>query len=263
MALAVDTVSNLSNISWSEFYAWMGHYPIAAGRYFGGGHNWSDSEFTAAKSATGGVLSRIMPLQGCQPSRQETDGTTGYDYGSADGKNTCGSIEKAISAGQLALPSSAAVYVWLDVEPNVAITPAYWAGWANEVNRYGPFYACIYTQYVDESGVWVPQSTVQYALNNSYHYWPKAASVCWGLWTSEPEGCSLCPASAVPDWSVFGKFYQSYDGTNILVPLYLYQYAEKTVCVTDCGESSFAGKQNLDLDGTDSTGAEACMLNIT
>ena len=263
MGFMVDTTSYLNDIDWAAFYAWKPQYPGAAGRYFGGGYTWSGSEFTDARASTGGVLTRVAPIRACQPSRQETAGSTGYGYGQADAQDTMTRIGNAITAGQLSVPSGGGAIVWLDVEANVGLTPAYWAGFANELNLTFDYAAGIYTQFVNNgSGVYYPQASVQAALNASYNDWSNADSLCAGLWTSEPEPCSGCAPDGAPEWSVLGTYTQPYQGSNYPITNYIFQYAEYGGCTTTCGVSNFAGGQNLDMDGTDSTGAEGRMLLI-
>lgn len=53
MGIVVDTTTPLNEFNWPDLYSWKGAYPEFAGRYFGGGYTWSDSEFTSTKSSTG------------------------------------------------------------------------------------------------------------------------------------------------------------------------------------------------------------------
>lgn len=275
MAFAIDTANTLDQINWTTFYNWKPQYPESAGRYFGGGLTWAGTEFTDAKSSTGGVLTHVFPIRACEPSRQEATGPTGHSYGAADGNDTCTRITNAINAGQLQIPASGIVIVYLDVEPGVALSADFWAGFSNEVYNFGfeaaePFEAGIYTQYVQNaSGKYVPQSSVQSALNSSYPKYPSEDTLCYGLWSSDPEPCSYCAPGTVPDWGVFADYNQPYAGVNQLVKLYIYQYAQygdnqtqQGGCVYTCGDSSFGGGNVIDVDGTASTGAESYGLSI-
>jgi hypothetical protein len=210
----------------------------------------------------------VVPITGSISSRQTTSGTTGYDYGSSDGETTCENIVAAIQAGQLVLPSDQPVMVYRDIEQGTDIMPAYWAGWATAVDNYtynglAPFNPGIYTYYVKQAnGLYSPQSSVQTCLNTVCEYWPDAEYLCYGLWANEPEPCSYCDPSAVPDWSVFNAFTQTGCGNKFPVPLHLYQYAERPGCINTCGVSNFAGGQNVDLDGSDGTQGTTYMLVI-
>jgi hypothetical protein len=271
MALGVDTASALSNINWEAFYDWCGLYPVYAGRYFGSGYNWVQGEFAAAYSATRGVLNKIVPIQASQSARQQAAGSAGYSYGASDAGTTCQNIALAISAGQLSIPASGSVYVYLDVEQGTALSAGYWAGWSTTLFNYplgagSPFWPCIYTWYAQQSnGKCSPSILIQNALNSSCSSYPNHAALCYGLWSSEPELCSYCNfPKASPDWSVFNPFSQNTCSSNKPVPLLLYQFAEKGACNTSCGNNSFAGSQNLDLDSDNSgaTGAQNYMLAI-
>ncbi len=271
MALGVDTADALSSIDWEAFHNWCGLYPAYAGRYFGGGYTWVQGEFTAAYNATGGALAKIVPLQASQSARQQATGSTGYSYGVSDATATCQNIGSAISAGQLNIPASGSVNVYLDVEQGTALTIDYWAGWSTTVFNYdldagSPFWPCIYAWYEEQSdGKYSPGSDVQNALNSACSSYPNHATLCYGLWSSEPELCSFCNfPEASPSWSVFNSCSQNICGTNKPVPLLLYQFAEKGGCNNTCGNDSFAGNQNLDLDSDNSgtTGAQNFMLDI-
>lgn len=272
MAWAIDTTEALndSSVNWTAFYDWKQAWPQWAGRYFGGGYNWSAGEFTAAKKATGGALVRIAPLQGSQASRQQTAGSTGHEYGVSAANATCANIIDAINASQLSLPTNEPVIVYLDVEQGTSIMPAYWAGWATTVYNYvhngvAPFLPGMYTDYVldTSNNLYYPQSSVQTCLNTVCTYWPGDNYFCYGLWANEPEPCSYASDStAVPDWSVFGSFTQTGCGNKFPVPLYLYQHMEHKAAVDTCGVSNFAGGNDFDLDSSDDKGGQTYMLAI-
>lgn len=265
MAFGVDTTSYLNTINWSAFYSEVGEYPVFAGRYFGGGYSWSSGEFSSAKTSTGNVLSRIYPLQASVVTRQETIGSTGYDYGVSDANATIGNIIDAIDAGQLQLGSSGLVVVYLDVETDTVLSTDYWAGWSTTVIQYytsslgGPWEPGVYTHYVQESnGTYSIDSDTSNALNEAPSKYPNGSTQCRGLIPMEPEPCSDCTSTA-PAWPTFNTFSQAVYGN---VPVYLWQYAENNGCINTCGVSNFAGGQNLDFDSSDSTGAQNYMLVI-
>jgi hypothetical protein len=271
MALGVDTADALNNISWDAFKNWCGMYPAFAGRYFGSGYDWVQGEFVAAYNTTGGALGKIVPIQASQSSRQQTAGSAGYSYGVSDATATCQNIGLAISAGQLNIPSSGSVYVYLDVEAGTELTTDYWAGWSHTVfncplGANSPYWPGIYAWYGQQSnGKYSLDSNVQNALNSSYTSYPGQATQCYGLWSSEPELCSFCnfPKTS-PSWSVFNSCSQNICGVHKPIPLLLYQFAEKGACNTACGNPTFAGDQNLDLDSDNNglTGAQNYMLII-
>ena len=269
MSLGVDTTDYLNQINWPDFYNWKGQYPIFAGRYFGGGYTWSGSEFTEAKASTGGKLTSIAPIR-ASTLDQSVSGSAGYNNGVNDGNDTCTRISNAINAGQLTVPPSGLIVVYLDNEPigssQNLLTADYWAGWANTVFNFpsegAPYYPGLYCPfYQDSSGVYVPISGVQTALNDACSKYPSDYVVCWGLWTFEPHSpdSDYCPPGSTLNWSLTGKFNQDVCGNSVHVPVYLWQYASPTAC---SGYSNFAGGQDLDIDGSDSTGAESYMLKI-
>jgi hypothetical protein len=272
MGFGVDTVTPLNDINWADLHTWKGSYPEFAGRYFGGGYTWEGSEFTAAKSSTGGVLTHIVPLRAAaddSEARYQTSGSTGYTYGTEDGNDSCTRIYNAIDAGQLVLPSTPTINVYLDIEPDTTLTPAYWAGFATAVYDFDhdgvlPFVACLYAHYVlNSSGLYVPDGSVTGALNAAYSEYPDSDVICYGFWASEPQPCDYCPAPTVPSWTVFGGYAQPYAGGTYTAPVYLHQYATTIGCIDTCGYGSgWAGGQNLDMDGSDSTNAEDFMLLI-
>jgi len=274
MALGVDTASYLTDIDWTAFEGWAGEYPSYAGRYFGGGYDWESGEFSSAYAATGGTLSKIIPLQGDTTAiqeRQETSGSAGFTYGQEDAQATCDSIKTALTNNELQLPTGGVVALYMDVEDGVALTVDYWSGWANAVFTYKlsdgsePFSPCIYTRFVkNSSGMYVPQSSVAQALNSSCASYPTEQTLCYGLWSNEPEPCSYCTPPFNPDWTVFGPVTQVCGQALHEVYVELYQFAERSGCVNTCNVPDFAGKQNLDLDSDNSgqTGAQQAMLVI-
>ena len=196
MAFGLDTAENLnsSNFNWANFHSWKEEWPQFVGRYFGGGYNATAGEFTAFKTTTGGKCLYVLPIQGCQQSRQETSGSTGVSYGIVDAKQTIGNINKFLSSGELVVPPSSEIYVYLDVEPGVHLTPAYWAGWANQIftmkdpSGSAVFWPAVYAQFVENSSnLWVLNSLVANALNKACSDWPSYSGECYALWPAQPE----------------------------------------------------------------------------
>ena len=268
MGFGVDTTDYLNQINWTDFCNWKGQYPGFAGRYFGGGYTWSGTEFTDAKASTGGVLSVIAPIR-ASTTGQSVSGSQGHANGVNGATDTCARITNAVNAGQLVLPAES-VIVYLDNEPigsnpNV-LTSDYWAGWANTVNNFPfesrlPFVPGLYCTFAtDSSGKWVPDSAMQAALNGAYKDYPSEDTVCAGTWTFQPHTplADYCPAASVPDWSLIGDFKQ---GGSITVTTLAWQYVSPVACSPSY--PNWAGGQPLDMDGSDSTGAETNMLRIS
>jgi hypothetical protein len=281
MGFMIDTVSYLDQIRWSDLQSWKGEYPLAAGRYFGGGYSWSGTEFTSAKASTGQVLTRVAPIRASEPADQATSGTPGHNLGISAAHDTIARINNAIDQGQLAIPPAGNVIIYLDVEPGTMIEPAFWAGFANTVNTHTigpdtPFTAGIYTQFVaNPSGLYLPQATVQRCLDTAYANWPDVISLCAGFWSANPSAspsespvsCAACSdPTYTPNWDVFEAYSQPYEGATFPIPIYLWQYAELQVCTGskagDCNHPGFAGGQPVDFDSTGTTGAANLMLEI-
>jgi len=273
MAFGVDTVSYLDQISWSKLHAWKGQYPAWAGRYFGGGHTWSGTEFTSAKAATNNMLQCIAPIR-ASTSSQSTSGSAGYQAGSSDATDTCTRITNAINANQLGVPvASGTVIVYLDNEPlsstdaNV-VTADYWAGWANTMYHFvyqgaQPFRPGLYCPFeLDGSGKWVAELAIQGSLSEAHSKYPNDYTLCSATWTFQPHTpvADYCPAGSNPDWSLIGSFNQSQPDGAVNVPTYIWQYASPVACKAGCPD--FGGGQNLDMDGSDGTPAESYMLVI-
>jgi hypothetical protein len=279
MAFGIDTRNYLNQIDWAELAIWKREYPRFAGRYFGGAPasdppTWVVPEFTDAKRDTFGALTHVFPLRVPNADLQQTPGLPGYSLGADAGHDTCQRIVNAINAGQLQLPPSGIVHVWLDVEPGTALTPDYWAGFCSSVRSFiyinlQPFRAAIYCYYQETGGRWLPELSVRQALDSVNSRYPAHYTLCHGLWSSEPQPCANCRPEHIANWSVFGQYSQPYDGTNRPVLLYLYQYAqygnpqlERGGCRYTCGDRTFAGGQVVDLDSTSTTGAENYALVI-
>ena len=231
------------------------------------------------------MLNRIAPLQS-QPgppqpnpnnyrSREEVPGSTGFSYGDADAIETCNNIVAALRS-ELSLPTTGSAFVYLDVEAGTQLTVDYWAGWANRIFNFRlssgaePFFPAIYCNFVPQNGLFIPNTVIQYVLNNAYIQYPNYPVLCYGFWTNEPEPCSNCAPSPGLNWAQFGMYSQPYGGTSLAVPLYLWQYAEVGGCKDTspggCNSThlydNFAGQQNLDVDDSDSTAAQSYMLVI-
>jgi hypothetical protein len=264
MASGVDTSSLLSNINWTSLNNWWGKYPAFAVRYFGSCttacSNWSSGEGTNGKLATGGVLNRIIPMQASVLSKQQTTGSTGYNYGVTDANATCQNIAASITSGELAVPASGVVYVYLDVEAGTILSADYWAGWADTVWHYkvgtsAPLAGSMYCWFgVQPNGSYSADSNVQNALTNASANYPTLKTLCHSFWSNEPEPCPLCSPTATVTWPTFNCFQQIVGGVTYSVCVLVWQYAESGVgCPSTCGTINFAGGQTVDLDDTDST----------
>ena len=269
----IDTPFPLDQVHWGSFHSWKGEYPSAAGRYFGGGLSWSGNEFKEAKTATRQVLSHVAPRRNSQPEHQLKFGEEGYNQGKIDAEDTIARINNAINSGQLGMPPGGKVIIYLDVELNVQVTPAFWAGFANLVNVYRagpttPFTAGIYTPFVSSAnGKYLPQVAVRDCLDRANLNWPDAVSLCAGFWASSLEPCGVCSQPAyVPNWDRLGSYSQPYKQATHPILNYVWQYAKYESCVGsgpgECGYPGFANGQKVNFDSRGTTGATNLMLEI-
>ena len=277
MAFGVDTVSTLTTIDWPTFYGWKKEWPSWVGRYFGGDASSIAGEFTYVLQHTSSVCKHVLPIQGATSSQLQDAANGGYNLGVEDANATIVNINKFLSTNELAInPAANSVYVYLDVEKVnksgvVTVTQAYWAGWADTIynaktdSGLQPYFPCIYSQFVPESGLYVLNASVADTLNGVHASFPNAAARCYGLWSPQPFFFSQCDSSFPADWTgVFGSVNQAWGATTYPVPVYAWQYAEPGG-PNGCWANTypgFAGKQNLDMDSSDSTGAETFMLSI-
>ena len=288
MAFGIDTLAALNdpNFNWANFKQWKGEWPQFVARYFGGNEDATFGEFAAFKTTTGGKCHYVVPAQASVVSNQQMTGNAGLSQGATDAATTIKNLNYFIQSGDLKIPPSNEVYVYLDVEENTDLSASYWAGWANAIftatdpSGLAAFWPAMYSPMTaDSSGLYRPHKVVRDALNSACSAAPSSYNVqCYGIWASQPEDVpASCVPSAGPDWSVFAKFSQDLCGTEVAVPVLLYQYIEGCFCVAD-GYTDFAGlsnsskfmpcgttyypNNNLDLDGSDTTGAETYMLLI-
>lgn len=291
MPFGIDSATNLNNscFNWTNFNNWKGEWPAFVGRYFADldSTNRYDpavaGEFSSFYKTTGHVCKYVVPVSAPSATRLETGGSTGNSYGAYDAEQTIASINSFLKSAELYTGTSGAqVYVYLDVEAGVSLTPAYWAGWANSIfyagNGQGQeiYYPAIYTQFVSSSGTWGLNSDVISALNNACSAYPNAAVQCYGFWSNEPEPYSGCNGS-IPSSPSFETFNQQLCGSSAHVPVYVWQYDENCVCMeggypgfggtSNCSQFSYCSNGNYDNNNVDLdlsfTGAENFMLAIS
>lgn len=211
------------------------------GRYFftsSGGGLYSASTETSALSTA--QFNFLIAISSPSSSREQTGGTTGYNYGVNDANSTLNNIISAMQYGGMGLGSSGRIYVYLDIEPDVALTQNYWDGWALTVFNYtappgmtvncpspntsivAPFYPCAYANPV-VAGRPNNQQTMNVLTKNTLDGpdWNKA---CYGLWTQQTSlsSCAACSLNPPPGWS-------NAVGYSWLT-LHFYQHAINDVC---------------------------------
>jgi hypothetical protein len=187
MIVGIDTFgttgTHLDLITWPDFTTWNNGTPVGfAGRNFLAmdflwGHGEATNALTNPQPNTPQNLvvnvPLITPIQAPQPDRQQATGNLGFLYGQIDGQAICKRLAACIQYGELQLPPRQLVFVWLAVDPTVALSTDYWAGWSNkvysfsaplsgytgpQVQAFAPAILCQYT--ADASGTWQPDPHV-------------------------------------------------------------------------------------------------------
>jgi hypothetical protein len=230
MDVGIDTYrSRLDLIRWDAFRlahggtktggVIAGGEPAFAGRHFLGGTGflWGHGEATdcmtnpspQALTQLNFLTLAIAPVQAAFNSRQQLTGEAGRLYGAIDARALCDRLAAALQAGEFALPPAGRVLVWLNVDPAAALSPDYWAGWADQVNLYAffavmsagpqvvqPFRAGVQCRFQLDAGHLRPNPQVLTALRGARTAWPGANSTSHACWAD-------APTTDAPDWSVF------------------------------------------------------------
>ncbi len=290
-----DASGNLIKVT-EAFNAWFaslhaGNLAAFAGRNFlGGKFVWGHGEATnelyrhTPPNPSGiyvdkpelirSLVPLIAPVQAPLPDRQIVPGDFGYQNGVLDASALCHKLVAAIQMGQLSLPASHRVYVYLAVEGPLFMSTSYWAGWANTVwnamvswlDYVQPFWPCIRCPYVvSPSGGYILPDYVKYCLDHVGSDYPSAQVRSAALWADAPDPI-YCKDGAVPDWTRFPSQYQQpFQVTSTItlpidVPVVLWRYAQ----YSDAEDpSKFAGGQPVALDVTnDAYDAMTSMLGV-
>ncbi len=263
----VDTTFPLNTLIWSSFKAWSGYYPSFAGRYFDVSYTWQGGEGTNAKAQTGGALAYIVPLQSSFPNNQSKTGSAGFSQGQVDANTTCLTILANINSGELAVPSSDMVYVYLDVASASDLSVDYWAGWADYVWHYNvnglePLFPALYAHFSTDDGTnYHLDQLLQNVLNNAPVAYPNNEVCCFGLWTFEPQPCVYCDQNPTITMPNYATYSQPCISGGRKVPMVIWQYAQYGAspavspphgsgCQNDVCQrpSTIFGSQHVDLD---------------
>ncbi len=234
----VDTDRQLRNIpQWAAVRAWRApKVPVFVGRYFFPGHVWVDDESVGVRHAHGGNppmnpdLAYVFPLQGpggpVQTNRVkgknpdgsiQGDADTVQQWGADDATSTCTRIIQVVKRGELTMPSSHAVIVYLDIEAGVRLSADYWYGWASKVYWFSfvsssfpfmhfPFYPGLYCTTVSAPPAAdpllhrIPSVDVQGGLTKPPN---NLASRCYGIYATNPQTPlnGRFVAGFQPDWT--------------------------------------------------------------
>lgn len=191
----------------------------------------------------------VLPISSPGGVSSTGNATVDYNRGHANGNAFCLAIVNAIahSSGKLAMPTANELFVFLDVEGGITLSPNYWNGWSTAVTNYSyngliPFYEACYCDPVDGTSTC---STLRAATGTD---------TCWGIWSNEPEPiCGGC-YSPGPSWG------PSNCGGN--VPTWIWQTGEASSCKKYC----FSNFPPVDLDEASSApgigGATTVVYNM-
>jgi hypothetical protein len=225
----VDTLtSRLDLFDWTAFIQWNGGFaPAFAGRNFlGGDFIWVGSEATTSLTAPQPdeadnlllLVPMIAPIQGASNVRQQKTGDLGTLYGQIDGDAICNRLAAALNTGELLLKTSQLVNVYLQVDPSVAFSADYWAGWADTVMKktvtinqssgqsltVHAFRPCIMCAFTLSGATLAIDAHVTAALQAAPTQQPALNSQCWGFWADAADtDASLQRPNAQPDFTKF------------------------------------------------------------
>jgi hypothetical protein len=181
-----------------------------------------------------------------------------------------------IGTGELTLPASGLVYVYLDLEGDEPLTPDYWAGWANAVHSFAlqvgplpnpndpfavnqvlmPFEPALYVTFDVHFYPLRLRDDRALALDTASTAWPHDAVFCHGLATPQPFGCvPNCSqgfhnnlTQPQRDFTQFAvHFQQLWSGLRLANHVLMWQYAESDYCVPACAPHDFATGLNIDM----------------
>ena len=255
-----------------------GYAAAPAVRIFSG----AGSGAAATATVANGAVTRINVTAGGSGYKQDgsvADSNTVQAWGDTDAKETCGRISDRVNAKELLYPSPKSVYVYLDIEAGVAMSPDYWYGWASKVYWFGtgffewPFYPCLYCTTIhnptdtgnDPNLHRIPSGDVQNGLTAPPNSFP---SRCWGIFASNPQvppdpSVARYAPNFQPDWQnrfdewtqtvhvIFGLF-----PWKTVVRVLLWQYAMQSLPGPGNAHPSPAAFNALrvDLDETSPSG---------
>jgi hypothetical protein len=244
------TGCNPTNQSLATYTAnhYAGHTPTSKYfcRYFQytASVNWDPAEVAFFRAAT---FYRLLPISSPLGDREATGGTTGKQYGKDDAATCLNAMLTTLNGGyNVTIGADRVIYVYLDIEHGVAITPWYWEGWAETIYLYqdstwgSPFYPCVYANPNDTTTM---NMLVGYNADNQHK--------CWGLWSTQPNAagsnCAWCNNNSGPSWNLSIQQPKGYTG----LVLHHWQYALDGTCYT-LG-SCDACRPTVDNDQSDPT----------
>jgi hypothetical protein len=212
MIVGVDTfATHLDLITWADVTTWNNGTAVAfAGRNFlAKDFLWGHGEATNALTNPDPnhpqnlavTVPLIAPIQAPQPDRQQFEGRLGSLFGEIDGRAICARLAWSIAAGEFQVQATRLALVWLAVDPTVALSVDYWAGWSSAVNHFAsssvgatlagnpaplarPFLPCILCRYTaDTAGAWHPDPHVRAVITNP----GPGGYTPFALWADAPD----------------------------------------------------------------------------
>jgi hypothetical protein len=251
-----------NELDWPALLGWYGSNPPAfAGRNFlNGGWTWAHGEGAAAL-ALAPSLTRVAPIQAPDPDRQQATGDDGHAFGDEDGAAFGDRLSTCVATDELTLPGPYA-FVFLDVAAGTALSPDYWAGWANAVWNaqtvvgmgrivvpFAPAILCDFFEAPPDNKL-MPDPDVVAALDAVHRAYPGEDVQCYGFWARNLNQ-PMTPHPTL-DWSLFGSYSQPFaPEKSEEVPVLIWRYSPLSSLT-----ASQAGGNPVNLDASnDSPGA--------
>ena len=163
-------------------------------------------------------------------------------WGEADAKAVCNRVWDVVKGGELTLPDSRSVIVYLDIEAGVTLSPDYWHGWASGVYWFStgffqwPFYAGLYcmTQHNPEA------EHIATDPHDQLHRIPSddvidgltlppnsCSSRCYGIFATNPQVDNRFDVGFQPDWE--NRFEDWPQTVRVIFGLFPWDFKVKVV----------------------------------
>jgi hypothetical protein len=170
----------------------------------------------------------MFPITSPSQSRIATSGTTGTAYGDDDATTAGNAIANVYGwVTQFWMPTNGVLHVFLDIEGGTTPSANYVSAWAQTLNE---------VSFVNNSGNNYPLYPCAYVNPHAATGVCTVVSVCYAIYSSEPEPCSNCN-------KVFGPAWGAYTCSGLSTVIW--QYVQKGPCASTCGNGWTV---NVDLD---------------
>jgi hypothetical protein len=135
-------VPKTNEIDWIALVEWFDPQdqtpPEFGGRYFIGWPNATEirtrlgfCKWAHGEGAESLAPRNVVPIQRADPARQSRTGIIGGQFGVQDAVAFALEIDRCLAVGDLELPESGQIFVFLEVEDDTRLSPEYWAAWSN------------------------------------------------------------------------------------------------------------------------------------